>query len=56
MISLFGGTAALAVWIAVRFPQLAPKSLLRRIIGAGISVAILQVAPIVSRAALLFST
>ena len=55
-LSLFGGTAALAVWVAVRFPQLAPKSLLRRVIGAGISVAVLQVAPIASSGtALLFA-
>jgi hypothetical protein len=54
---LFGGTAALAAWVALRFPQLAPRSLLRRVIGAGISVAILQVAPIVSSgAALLYLT
>ena len=56
-LSLFGGTAALAVWVAVRFPQLAPKSLLRRVIGAGISVAVLQVAPIASSGtALLYLT
>jgi hypothetical protein len=56
-LSLFGGTAVLAVWVAMRFPQLAPKSLLRRVIGAGVSVAVLQVAPIVSSgAAVLYLT
>ena len=32
--ALFAGSAAIALWLAVRFPRLAPKSMLVRGIGA----------------------
>ena len=32
--ALFGGSAAIAMWLAMRFPRFAPKSLLVRGIGA----------------------
>jgi hypothetical protein len=47
-LALFSGTAALAGWIALRFPQLAPKSLARRAVGVGVSVTVMHFAPIAS--------
>jgi hypothetical protein len=32
--ALFAGSAAIAMWVAVRFPRLAPKSMLVRGVGA----------------------
>ncbi len=56
-LSLFGGTAAIAAWIAVRFPRLAPKSLARRGIGASVSAMVMSVEPISSNGqALLYLT
>lgn len=53
-LALFAGTAAIAAWIAVRFPLLAPHSLRTRVICASVSVLVLQLEPIATstRAAL----
>jgi hypothetical protein len=45
-LALFGGTAAIAAWITVRFPKLGPKSMRSRALGVGASVILLRVAPI----------
>lgn len=56
-LALFSGTAAIAAWIAARFPTFAPKSLLVRGVSVAVSVALLQVAPIATGgAALLYVT
>ena len=47
-LALFGGTAAIAAWITVRFPELGPKSMRSRAIAVGASVILLRVAPISS--------
>jgi len=44
--ALFGGSGAIAYWIAVRFPSLAPRSLMVRGIGALVSGALLTAAPV----------
>jgi hypothetical protein len=41
--ALFAGAAAIAVWLALRFPRLTPESLTVRIVGALAALALLRV-------------
>lgn len=51
------GAGAIALWIDVRFPGLAPATLKRRMIAAGGAFVLLELAPIVgSSAALAYLT
>jgi hypothetical protein len=45
-LALFTGTAAIAAWIATRFPKLAPASMRRRVISAAVSLVALELAPV----------
>jgi hypothetical protein len=40
--ALFAGAAAVAAWIVLRFPSLAPASMLVRVVGACIALALLR--------------
>ena len=40
--ALFAGTAAIAAWIAIRFPGLAPASVTVRLVGAFAALGLLQ--------------
>ena len=40
------GAGLLALWIDVRLPRLAPESLSRRLVVAGVALAVLQLAPV----------
>jgi hypothetical protein len=44
--ALFVGAAAIAAWIAVRFPKLAPRSVVVRAVGGLVAVALLTFAPV----------
>jgi hypothetical protein len=41
--ALFTGAAAIAVWLAVRFPRLTPESMTVRVVGALAALALLRV-------------
>ena len=40
------GAGLLALWVDVRFPKLAPKTLLRRVLAGVAAVVLLQLAPV----------
>ena len=44
--ALFGGAAAIAAWIAMRFPRLAPKSVVVRLVGALVALGLLLAVPV----------
>jgi hypothetical protein len=44
--ALFAGAAAIAVWIAMRFPRLAPESVTVRLVGALVALGLLLVVPV----------
>ncbi|HEX4526594.1 MAG TPA: hypothetical protein VH108_07620 [Gaiellaceae bacterium] len=44
--ALFAGAAVIAVWIAVRFPGLAPQSLTVRVIGTLAATQLLMLVPV----------
>ena len=46
------GAGALALWLDVRFPNLAPQSFMRRVGAALAAVVFLQVAPVVTTSTL----
>ncbi|MFL5952928.1 MAG: hypothetical protein ACJ76I_02310 [Gaiellaceae bacterium] len=55
--ALFAGAAAIAAWIAVRFPKLAPRSVFVRALGGLFAVALLSYAPVdSSTSAALYTT
>jgi hypothetical protein len=44
--ALAAGSAAIAAWIATRFPGLAPQSMLVRLAGAPVALALLMAVPV----------
>jgi hypothetical protein len=44
--TLFAGAAAIAAWIAVRFPRLAPRSVIVRVVGALVALGLLLAVPV----------
>jgi hypothetical protein len=51
--ALFIGTAAIAGWIAIRFPKLAPESLVLRVVGVVVTAVVLRLEPIATGGSLL---
>jgi hypothetical protein len=46
------GAGVVALWIDVRFPKLAPQSIVRRMLAACVAFVLLQAAPLVTTSAL----
>ena len=44
--ALFAGAAAIAAWIAMRFPRLTPESVTVRVVGALVALGLLCVVPV----------